>query len=660
MVDSAAASSDTLQVSFEAGIALLAELKKSQTPRAFFDKRHEKAESSISISGFNAHRQLYGILEPDYLYISQILLTKNPLLIKGYSLERKMILRGALQEAFHLICMRYETEWVSDRRQNIARYEREMARCISLLAALDDDTSSQDAVFKDTIKLKSFFITQTLGDKILWINKDWRFFWVWLSAVFSSIYMLIQQQISIAILHPDNLSFAMQNSLPAQGLNWLQMILYPIRLAMHITLLLKHTLMPTTGEALILKSKTDRLKIEWKKRKFLVLNDILWTSVNAATFTGAPWPSLSDKTAIQFGVDPAWMLGVAGNVLTLLLLIGDTYLMVRRVQKEKSLYLEQTKHHAERLGKLVRGNNVISVEDSVLYQEKLTTLNQLTVLGFTETLLDCFSPKNELTRLLDEMKTLEEGILEKIKCIEDNKTKEWRAAFEQASMARDHLRLEWKYKEKELNYSVRYISVVVLSWLIYCNIFLAPLLFTSMAFVLGTSLSGGAFLLVGHMVLQYYMANIQIERATEYKNLKMSEADALWGRGSSEDYLEIKQCLIEAAHYEQLVRYHEYRQRRAMILSVSIVLSIFLGLLLIPNLYLGLIPLLVCGLAGVISHVVIESHYRQAPLKDAEALTEEQQEDTVKHQDLRETLLFHQHGPKREKNASLKPRSGKG
>jgi len=141
----------------------------------------------------------------------------------------------------------------------------------------------------------------------------WRFYWVWISCFVPAILQLMQ---ALQAINTSQIQAPLNTLSP--GFGWLSVVIYPLRQLLVLSIILERTFLPSKKEEGVGLSRWERFKHHAEKELFIILNDILWGTVNILCF------------AIYYGQG---LLGFIGNAMTVGLLLADLTLTILRVRK---------------------------------------------------------------------------------------------------------------------------------------------------------------------------------------------------------------------------------------------------------------------------------------------------------------------------------------
>lgn len=197
--------------------------------------------------------------------------------------------------------------------------------------------NSMLALSEVSASVKNYFINQRMLEEILYslqqsmktffelsiefmnLFNGNRLYWVWASSLLGTVFDLLP--------HLEKATQALDDlGLHTGRTSW---VLYYIRLFFNLTLLLAYTLKSDEE-----KEWTQRLQEQWDKRKFSILNDLVWGPGNMVCFF---W--LTAKNG----------LGPYADLLTLMLLAFDIYMTAWDFSEQEADYLKQKKAIEEKI-----------------------------------------------------------------------------------------------------------------------------------------------------------------------------------------------------------------------------------------------------------------------------------------------------------------------
>ncbi len=240
--------------------------------------------------------------------------------------------------AYLLLLAQEQYELDYQKVENSTYYLEKRIECEQLLNNLQRYKSKDCFVFVNnhlTIQstvpkdLRAQSVTKSIIDPMNSFNGK-RLYWVWASSLISAVLSLVSSDFSnvqSALNIMDTLSFY------TGIISW---SLYYARFSIHLSLLLKNTI---KGEWLTENDKKstywnlsnyERLKIQWDKRKFALLNDFIWATGNLICY---------------FWLVGSGTLGHLGSVLTIVLLAFDVSVSIWA-------YIEKSKLHDDELQSL--------------------------------------------------------------------------------------------------------------------------------------------------------------------------------------------------------------------------------------------------------------------------------------------------------------------
>lgn len=257
--------------------------------------------------------------------------------------EQKNALEKELLFAFYLFAAQYHLDEVEHRNKTLKGLRDNLNQCAILIHALQYSkehltaetqlrkrVSESEKPFKFSaielgrlIAAKAYALTSvTAWTETLTAINDPRLYWVWGEGMLASIMALLPETFA----RKKDAERAL--TAPDDALGYLGWMLYYTRFGLNTSLLLEHTLpgpWMSKRERIAIPA-LERFKTQWDQRKFVLLNDSVWATVNLVTF---------------FWLNGKGMLGYAGDVLTVGLLMADTALTFWQVMEES------TQHNAE-------------------------------------------------------------------------------------------------------------------------------------------------------------------------------------------------------------------------------------------------------------------------------------------------------------------------
>ncbi|MFJ1269667.1 hypothetical protein ACD661_13970 [Legionella lytica] len=328
-------------------------------------KRHKQellAESLYTVDG--------GFLTPLTFYNS-ILADTDEILISYMSPEKKAQRTHDLQIAYLLLLAQKEYELLHQKTENKADYNGQIKHCERMLDKLNPAwqeriaKAPEQACFTDGKVVKYLGIAlgeefaQQLADSGKCKNiRDYagalngkRLYWVWGSSFLKTLLSLV----------PDGFRNVEQAGniakIPDPYTGCLSWGLYYFRFSMNFFLLLKHTVQhPWMSQEEIDEGWSNRFSTQWTQRKFTLLNDSLWATANLLCF---------------FWLTGKGVLGVAGDALTVALLLFDTSVALWDFSEQQALHNAQLQQYEQDLLQLNTEINKFSGDDKDSKAQKL-------------------------------------------------------------------------------------------------------------------------------------------------------------------------------------------------------------------------------------------------------------------------------------------------
>ncbi|CEK09289.1 hypothetical protein [Legionella hackeliae] len=426
--------------------------------------------------------------------------------------------------------------------------------------------------------------TSLLVDWMSQINGR-RLYWVWGGGMLASALELLAFE---GILPSDQIKQAQSNlSTPSPITGYMSWVLYYTRFAVHLGLLLKHTIAGpwmSPEEAKI--PAWERFKTQLVQRKFAIINDSVWATANLVCF---------------FWLRGGGALGHAGNILTALLLLMDLILSI------VALIEESTKHNKE-----MEAFNKKEIE---LGEQRATYAASIDTAEKTLAALRTSIPDYENNEVVN--KKLEEIKLWQIQLAETE------AELKQLQKIKKQSEMAWKYKKFGLINNTAYAAGLLFAFALFCCFFFPPAALAP-ALILVMGVAGAALCFT--LTILYAAINGGLDIAKSKDSIKAARAECKdlmiqFAKESDPDikkqlYLEMKALMAESEYQERLVRFQAVQLARAVFVDAFIPALVFASLVFMP-LGIGL-GVMAAGLAvAVISHLIISRFApEKAPIKD--------------------------------------------
>lgn len=252
---------------------------------------------------------------------------------------------------FYLLVTQFKLDEAEHRRQSHGERVAQIHQCTKLIMTLRQSSSKEtptaqlQTAIDNTEKTLKYLGLTIIGPEIAkrveemasakssttvhWMSEfnSRRLYWVWGGGLLTSVISML----------PDGFGDKLQGekvlAAPSPVLGYISWILYYARLGISLGLLLKHTIAgPWMSEEERKIPAFERFKTQWDKRKFSILNDAIWATVNLVTF---------------FWLTGNGMLGYYGNVLTAGLLLFDVCMNVWRLCEEQTRHAAQLQKYDE-------------------------------------------------------------------------------------------------------------------------------------------------------------------------------------------------------------------------------------------------------------------------------------------------------------------------
>lgn len=340
-------------------------------------------KQALNLSWIARHRVSLSALVTQY---TPIVNTTNPAVFSFLNDAQSQALKEDLLFAFYVLSAQYLLDVSESRRQHLKTYSDNIQRCARLIQALqwagqpetpahqlDQESAAQGKHAKYLgLNLGGLLANQVVefgdatSETIINLMNDAnerRLYWVWAGGnggLLSSVITLMPETFGHKTQALKTLD------LPTPALGYVSWIGYYARLAINLGLLLKHTLKgPWMEEAEYYYIPAwERFTTQWQQRKFQILNDAVWATVNLVTF---------------FWLYGSGLLGYWGNVITAWLLLVDASLTIWRFLEESTTHNRQLKQFEDDLKTLKTQFNAETDDaQKVLLQEHINALEKKT------------------------------------------------------------------------------------------------------------------------------------------------------------------------------------------------------------------------------------------------------------------------------------------
>ncbi len=280
----------------------------------------------------------------------------NPATFQFLNKLQREALLNELLFSFYMISAQYHLDDIESRKQNSAKQLAELQLCAAKIMALRAydhkgpevihqqllDESSQPVKFLGLTIVAPFLIEkveQISGGKATKSFREW-----WDEFNGQRAYLSRANAVLLGVLRllPDDFTNKIHGQTvlgtPAPVFGYLSWILYYIRFGVNLGLLLKHTIEGPWMK----KEESDipwheRFTTQWEQRRFTLLNDFIWATINMASFF--------------------WLLGTpelsyTANVLTIVFMTIDVGLVLWRYMAESTEHNKNAEKYAEDIATL--------------------------------------------------------------------------------------------------------------------------------------------------------------------------------------------------------------------------------------------------------------------------------------------------------------------
>ncbi len=249
--------------------------------------------------------------------------------------------------AYLATCTKYLDSLEKNQELNLMPQQNNSVKYLGIILAQELTTTIQEFFTKPgkTVKLQ---------DLLTAINAR-RLYWVWSNILLQTVLAALSQD----FFNTKQAQQTLATISPIAG--YVSWILYYCRFAVNLFLVLKHTIKGSwmTPEEQRL-STMDRLKIQLNQRKFIMINDLVWASINLVCF---------------FWLHGQGALGYAGNIVTGVLLLIDLALTCWRVKEEQDNFIQQQLVLKQQIKKLTINKELFDQKSQLeMLQQNLTEL----------------------------------------------------------------------------------------------------------------------------------------------------------------------------------------------------------------------------------------------------------------------------------------------
>ncbi len=513
----------------------------------------------------------------DY-YLSELLKT-NPASFRFLKREQRDRLRNKLLYTFYLLYAQYQLDAAEGRRYTLkgdGGHPALLRLCVQRIQSLNSASFGEETPFAQALQTeideadKSLqlvgltliaswfkekydqFMNNHTGSLIEWMSElnGRRLYWAWGGGMLASILEALPDDFFNKVQAMDSLDAPS----PVTGnMSW---ILYYTRFGINLLLLLKHTFCPSSkAEEAI--PQWERFKAQWDQRKFSMLNDLIWGFVNMLCF---------------FWLKGKGVLGYAGNVVTVALLLGDLLLTSWRFMEE------QTKHNADML---------LMDKDLQRLQDKIFVINsQLTS-----------DPNNQNLRAeLAELEQQQESL----------------------NKLQAKARFEWQYKRDGLiNDWIYGLGLLLAASVFCCFLFPPAALVPAVTMILGILGATSCFVLT--VIWSAVNGDIALSKSKHAKDLARENCAKLLEKFNDEQdpnmkkqlYLEMKALMAETDYQQRVARFQQIKLLQSILVDALIPVVIFASLTFMP-LGIGLTVIAAALILAVITYALINRYEPKA------------------------------------------------
>ncbi|MGQ3889157.1 hypothetical protein ACQUW5_09025 [Legionella sp. CNM-1927-20] len=538
--------------------------------RRLFENLHNNPDEAFADLKFEEAHQLRNLLPSISSYYSLELTRINPAYFSYLSDKQREELINKLLFMFYVFALEYKIHLTEDRKAKRIELEAKLKQCSELLYQLGESAKPLtpenqlnreinhaekclhllgytivapyiiekalafiDAKYQEAKQADIDVNTAKINEILTDIN-DARLYWVWAGGLLASIFQAISDTFY------GNAKAKQQLNKIAPYTGYMSFILYYIRFAVNILLLLKHTIKGfwmSTAEKEIELPTWEKFKTQWQQRKFALLNDLIWGLANMACYL---WLKGEGK------------LGYIGSIVCALLLLMDLTLSIWRYKEEKKEYDEK----------------IIALEEAQRQLKKLKT-----------------NLKEELKALIDDDKK-REALLRELREID------YKIA-ENSKLQKD-IQFNWQYSRYQHINNIAY-SASLFSGFAVMSGFLIPTHLLAQSMLLTTGIVGAALCFTLTTIYAAVTYAIEVHKLTESKRLIDEEKKLLTRefkklQGNDEDtenqrkqlFLRIRGLELEAEYTRRLILFQNLKLAKSIISNVLIPTLVFIGLVFMP------------------------------------------------------------------------------
>lgn len=542
---------------------------------------------------------------------TQELANINPAIFPFLAEKEVEACRRQLLYAFFLIYAQRQIDIAAQNGKTLKDHNDNMARCLQLLDKLANfenkdgrekvKVNLDDALIHSDQSVKYIGLTaigpwlakevKGVADNQMTVEKiitgmskvnEKRLYWVWGGSMLGCILDMLSKSFF-------NTMQAQQGvAAPAPYTGTMSYTLYYTRFGFELSLFLLNTIKgPWMSEEQKKLSYGELFRTQWNQRKFALINDSVWATANLLCFFWLTGPG---------------MMGYAGNLVTVGLLVMDIILTVWR------FWEESTKHNATM---------------EAFKADRKTLNDELQALQVSLAQLKRENAEKELPTFDEEKKALEEKIADK------------EAELIRHTKRQHGVEVDWKFRKYGLINDLTYAVGLMLAFSVMCCLFFPPASIAP-ATVLIISLVGAALCFVLTVAYAAINNGLQIAKSKQLGKEALVEGEALLDRflklGSSEAdeklkrqlYLEMKGLKAESDHQNKMVKYQIIELVRSIFIDACFPALIFASLVFLP---LGIgIAVIAAGIAiGGLSNLLVKQF---VPEKAAQVEFDEKEFDT--------------------------------
>lgn len=265
------------------------------------------------------------------MFYSETLLKTNPVLFLYLNDTQRLAFKNDLMLALYQLTDRFQLNEHEQRRLNAIADFSEIQHGLRLLSYLDDVNTIPEPTQAPSSSLYNLLFGRWANffngksDHVIKDLSDFnyvRLYWVWAGTMLRSALAMLNDWFKTINVDTQNTQYIASNYQDIWG--YISWSLYYLRFLLNIAMVLKHTIpgpwMEDEEQALVEEiGGLARFKSQFEERKFILINDFIWGIINMVCHLWCTGPS--------------WW-GYTGNVLTVLLLLGDLSLALLRRSDE--------------------------------------------------------------------------------------------------------------------------------------------------------------------------------------------------------------------------------------------------------------------------------------------------------------------------------------